>query len=120
MNEETNDMIPGDPGKDLPSSIREHLRTIMADRDLGQFREQLPPGFLLDASEGLDQLNDPKQLESVLQQLNKEMNQHLTHIKTKRLKRSIGNLNWTYWAVIIIILLTVISFVVIRMHLKNA
>ena len=119
MAEEINDMVPTDPEKKLPSSLDLHLRNIMQDNELNRFREQLPEEFLSDASEGLDQLNDTKQLESVLQQLNQQMQQHLKHKKIRKRSHYIGNLSWTYWAIIVIFLLTIIGFIVIRMLLHH-
>ena len=118
MAEEINDTIPGDPEKKLPASLQVHLRSIIPEKDLDRFREQLPEEFLSDASEGLDQVKDKKQLENVLQHLNQQMQQHLTHKKTHKGRRSIGYPGLTYWAVIIIILLIVVAFIVIRMLLK--
>ena len=115
MKEEKNDINPGD--NKLPSSLDSHLRAIMADKDLNRFREQLPAEFLSDASEGLAQLNDTKQLESVLDQLNKQMHHRLSHKKTHKKRRSIDELSWTYWAIIIILLLTIVGYVVVRMLL---
>ncbi len=80
----SNDMIPGDPEKKLPASLDIHLRTLLQEMDQNRFREQLPVEFLSDASEGLDQVKDAKHLESVLQKLNQQMHQHLTHKKRKR------------------------------------
>ena len=68
MSEEINDM--NHPEKKLPDSLDDHLRTMMAEKELNRFREQLPAEFLSDASEGLNQLKDTKQLESVLRNLN--------------------------------------------------
>jgi hypothetical protein len=119
MNEESNHMIPGDAETKLTDSLDIRLRAMLNEMYQKPSIEKLPAEFLADASEGLHQVKDEKELATVIQKLNKEMHQHLTHVKTKRLKKSIGNLNWTYWAVILIILLTIISFIVIRMQLKN-
>jgi hypothetical protein len=119
MAEEFNDMIPADPEKKLPTPLDVHLRSIIPEKDLDRFREQLPAEFLSDASEGLDRVKDKKQLENVLQHLNQQMQQHLTHKKTLKKRRSIGYPGWTYWAVMIIILFTIVAFVVIRMLLKH-
>jgi hypothetical protein len=119
MTEESNDMVPADPEKKLPASLDRHLRGIIPEKDLEQFREQLPAEFLSDASEGLSDLKDAKQLESVLQQLNYQMHQHLIHKKTHKKRRAIGDLSWAYWAIIIIFLLTIVGFVVIRMLLRH-
>jgi len=115
MTEEKDDMNPDE--KKLPVSLDNHLRAIMAEKDLNHFREQLPSEFLSDASEGLAQLKDSKQLESVLDQLNKQMHYQLSHKKTHTKRRSIGDLSWTYWAIIIVLLLTIVGFVVVRMLL---
>ncbi|HEV3222249.1 MAG TPA: hypothetical protein VGZ90_05190 [Puia sp.] len=119
MAEETNDNIPTDPEKKMPDALDIHLHAIMHEKDLNRFREQLPSEFLSDASEGLDHLNDSKQLESVLQQLNQQMHQHLKHKKVHKRIHYIGNLSWTYWAIITIFLLTIIGFIVIRMLLHR-
>lgn len=119
MTEETNDMIPADPGKNLPVSLETHLRGIIPETDLHQFREQLPSAFLTDASEGLQQLKDSNQLDIVLKQLNHLMHQQLTLNKTHNKKRAVGNLSWAYWAIIIILLLTFAGYVVIRLLLHH-
>ena len=117
MDEETNDMMP--PGKKLPASLDEHLRALLPEKDLHHFRDQLPPEFLSDASEGLNQIPATEKLESVLMQLNLEMHKHLGHKKTTKRKRSVGDLSWTYWAIIIVLLLTIAGFLVIRMLLRH-
>jgi hypothetical protein len=113
MSEEINDMSNSE--NKLPDSLDDHLRTIMAEKELKRFREQLPAEFLSDASEGLNQLKDTKQLESVLQNLNQQMHRQLVHKKLYKRKRTIGDLSWTYWAIIIILLLSIVGYVVVRM-----
>jgi hypothetical protein len=113
MSEEINDM--NNPENKLPESLDDHLRTMMGERELNRFREQLPAEFISDASEGLTQLKDTKQLESVLQNLNQQMHRQLAHKKVHKRKRSIGDLSWSYWAIIIILLLSIVGYVVVRM-----
>ncbi len=102
----------------LPESLDDHLRTMMAETELNRFRDQLPAEFLSDASEGLDQLKDSKQLESVLQNLNQQLHRHLTPKKVHKRKRSIGDLSWSYWAVIIILLVCIVGYVIVRMLIR--
>ena len=113
MSEEINDM--NNPENKLPDLLDVHLRTMMAERDLNRFREQLPAEFLSDASEGLNQLKDNKQLESVLQNLNQQMHRQLAHKKVHKRKSSIGDLSWSYWAIIIILLLSMVGYIIVRM-----
>ena len=117
MTEETNDMIP--PENELPASLHKHLRTILPEKELNSFREQLPAEFLSDASEGLGHLKDTRQLESVLQHLNKQMHNQLAHKKTKKRRPSIGDQSWSFWAIIVIFLLIFIGYIVIRMLLRH-
>lgn len=113
MNEEINDM--NNPEKKHSDSLDDHLRSMMVEKELTHFREQLPAEFLSDASEGLNQLNDTKQLESVLRNLNQQMHRQLVHKKVHKRKRAIGDLSWGYWAIIIILLLSIVGYVVVRM-----
>lgn len=119
MEKETNDNKPEDSEKKLPAQLDIHLRAIMQEADLKDFHKQLPAEFLSDASEGLHHVNDTKQLESVLQQLNQQMHQHLQHKKIHKRTHHIGNPSWTYWAIIIVLLLTIVGFIIIRMLLHR-
>jgi hypothetical protein len=119
MTEETNDMIPADPDKKLPAALDRHLRAMLPENELTRFREQLPEDFITDASEGLENLKDSNQLESVLKKLNQQMHHHLSHKKTNKTRRTEGVLPWTYWAIVIVLLFTIAGFVLIRMILKH-
>lgn len=119
MKDDTNDMTSGESKDHIPPSLDRQLRAIMQGEELNQFREQLPAAFLKDASEGLRQLKDDKQLENVLQHLNHEMRGHLAHKKRQRKRRNMGNMSWTYWAILIILLLTIVGFILVRMVLKH-
>ena len=119
MNEETHDMNPGDQGKKLPPSLDKHLRTILPEDDLNQFRDQLPEAFLKDASEGLNQVHDNNQLDSILKKLNQQMRQQLSHKKKKTGRKSIGDMSWIYWTIVVILLLIICAFLVIRMQLHH-
>jgi hypothetical protein len=119
MTDETNDMIPKDPDNKISELLDIHLLPIMQEKDLKGFREQLPLDFIEDASEGLDLLKNKGQLESDLKQLNRQMHQQLHNKKIRKRNHSIGNLSWTYWAIIVVFLLTITGFIVIRMLLRH-
>jgi hypothetical protein len=98
---------------------KDDMKPFDRGKELNKFRDQLPAEFLSDASEGLNQVQDDQQLKTVLQQLNQHMHQQLGHKKTYYTRKGIGDLSWTYWAIIIILLLTIVAFVVVRMILKH-
>ncbi len=118
--DETNDMTPTDPEKDISAALESHLRPLMQEKDLKNFREQLPVEFVKDASEGLDLLKNKAQLESVLRKLNQQLHHQVKHKVIRKKSRAIGNFTLTYWAIIITILLSVAAFIVIRMALHKA
>jgi hypothetical protein len=113
MSEKINDM--DHPENRLPDTLDDHLRRMMAETELNRFRQQLPAEFLSDASEGLSQLKDTNQLESVMRNLNAQMHRQLAHKKVHKRKGSIGDMSWTYWAIIIILLLCIVGYVIVRM-----
>ena len=98
---------------------KDDMKPFDRGKELNKFGDQLPAEFLSDASEGLNLVQDDQQLETVLQQLNLHMHQQLAPKKTHRTRKGIGDLSWTYWAIVFILLLTIAAFVVIRMFLKK-
>jgi hypothetical protein len=119
MSEESNDMNPADQGKKLPASLDRQLRALLPERELDHFRDQLPEEFLKDASEGLDQVHDSSQIDGILKKLNHQMRQQLVSKKKKTGRKSIGNMSWIYWAIVIVLLLIICAFLVIRMQLHH-
>ncbi len=116
MTENSNDKRPS--GKKLPVPLDQHLRTLLEEKDLGRFHDQLPEGFISDAAEGLKDLPDSEQLDSVLNQLNHDMHRQLGNKKAKRKRRSIADMSWTYWTIIIILILAVLGYFIISLKLK--
>ena len=116
MTEDSNDK--GFSRKKLPVQQNEQLRSLLEDKVLGRFREQLPEDFISDAAEGLKDLPDTQQLESVLKQLNQDLHKQLGNKKSIRKRRSIADMSWTYWAIIIILLLAILGYLLISLKLK--
>lgn len=106
-------------GKKLPLPLDKQLRTLLPEKELNHFREQLPDEFLNDASEGLKQVQDGHQLDDILKKLNHQMHQQLVSGKKKRGKKSIGDPGWSYWAIIIILVLCISAFLIIRLLLSR-
>jgi hypothetical protein len=90
MDEETNDIKSGDQGEKLPASAGQ-LSNFMTKKELDLFRRQLPEAFLEDASEGLNQVQDRTQLDTVLKQLNHQLHQQLKSRKKHMGRRAPGD-----------------------------
>ncbi|MGG9971640.1 hypothetical protein ACQ33O_07580 [Ferruginibacter sp. SUN002] len=75
--------------------------------------------FMNDAVEGLQQIENKHQLQAYTEQLNKELKKHLDKNKNRKDKRKWKDQPYTYYAVILIILLIIISYLVIKQFLKG-
>jgi hypothetical protein len=117
MTDEKNDMIP--PEKNPASSFDNRLRELLPGKELDDFKKQLPPEFISDAEEGLGKISDSRQLDSVLKKLNQHMHHQLSVKKQKKKSNEIGNLNWSYWAILIILILIFACYLVIRQLLHR-
>jgi hypothetical protein len=118
MSEEKYDTNSEGSKQELPPSLDKRLRGLLQEKELAHFRSQLPEAFLNDASEGLDQIADDPQLDGILNKMNHQMRQHL-HKKKKSERKPVGEFEWSYWAIIIILLLCIVAFLVIRLLLQH-
>jgi signal recognition particle GTPase len=73
--------------------------------------------FLNDAIEGLEKIKEPGKLQTYVDQLNKELHNHLERKKLRREKRRLKENPWIYFAIIFILLLSIIAYIVIRQYL---
>ena len=95
----------------------EQLRA--ANTDKINSGDHLPDEFLTDAKEGLTDFESSEQLNVVLKQINHQMHQQLKTKKPHKLHRKVWDLTWTYWTIVIILILTITAFMVIRLFLKK-
>ncbi len=70
--------------------------------------------FLSDAVEGLQRLEGKKNMQVYVDELNASMQKSLAKKKARRLRRRLQDQNWTYLAIILIIVLCVLAYIVIR------
>jgi hypothetical protein len=72
--------------------------------------------FVNDAVEGLQAISSKQKLDDYVNQLNKNLHQHLISKKQIKNKRKIKYLLWIIVAVIIILLLCILTYIVIKMQ----
>ena len=109
-------MKPEDKNK-LDLLTLEQLRA--ANPDQSNSGERLPAEFLTDAKDGLRDVESSEQLNAVLKQINHQMHQQLKNKKPHKLHRKVWDLTWTYWTIIILLILTITALMVIRLYLKK-
>lgn len=70
--------------------------------------------FENEAVEGLQQVHGKKNIESYVDQLNKDLNKYISKKKERRLKRKVQEAPWIYVAILLILTLVVLGYVVIK------
>jgi anti-sigma factor RsiW len=86
----------------LSASESHELEALMAEND-----------FLNDALEGLQQVKDKKNLEGMVDVLNNDLHKKLNQKKNRKDKRKIKELTWIYYAIVLILLFIILTWVVI-------
>jgi hypothetical protein len=72
-----------------------------------------------DAVEGLEHLKNKKNLQSYVDQMNKNLHSQLAQKKQQQQKRKLKDYPWVYFAIILILLLCIIAYVVIRKSIHS-
>jgi anti-sigma factor RsiW len=75
--------------------------------------------FLNDAVEGLQRLEGKSNVQGYVDQMNAAMQKSLAKKKARRLRRRLKDQNWTYIAIILVIVLCVLGYIVIRKALHS-
>ena len=75
--------------------------------------------FLNDAIEGLQKIENKKDVKEYLDQLNADLQKQTAKIKTRKEKRKLKDQPYTYFTIILILVLLVLSFFVIRKYIEE-
>jgi hypothetical protein len=87
----------------LPEEKRHEVEKILLDND-----------FAEDALEGLQQFDDKKQINFLVEQLNADLRHKLEKKKQRREKLRIKEQPWLYISALIILLLIIIGYIIVR------
>ncbi len=75
--------------------------------------------FADEAMEGLSQFKNKKDINRLVEQLNRDLKDKISRKKQRREKMQLKDQPWLYISIIIFLLLIIISYVVIRKHLLS-
>ncbi|MBA3675198.1 MAG: hypothetical protein H0W75_09660 [Chitinophagaceae bacterium] len=75
--------------------------------------------FVNDAVEGLEEVKNKKDLLLFVEQLNTTLHKQLEKKKKRKQKRALKDQPWLYLAIILLLLLSIISYIVIKKYLEN-
>lgn len=95
--------------------LLQYLNQHLNATDAHEVEKQLTDDpFLNDAMDGLQQIKSKKNLPLTIQQLNTGLKQQIKKSKRKRFKALKTQDSWVYYAIILLLLLGIISYLVIR------
>lgn len=77
-------------------------------------RSMAENAFLNDAVEGLQRMDNKKDVQAYVDELNATLHKSVAKKKLRRQKRQLKETPWSYLAILLVILLCVIAYVIIR------
>jgi hypothetical protein len=92
--------------KKLPAAEAHEVEKQMAGDD-----------FMNDAVEGLENFKNKKDLSLVVEQLNRDLKKQLDKKKKHKEKRRLRDQPWLYFAIVLLLILVVISYVLVKKFL---
>jgi uncharacterized protein YutE (UPF0331/DUF86 family) len=115
MNNDLKDIL-ANSNKDIDNQqLMDYLSKHISQADTHDLEKAMADDvFINDAVEGLQEIKPTKNLQLYVEQLNKDLQKQIEKNKTRRLKRRLKDQPYTYFAIILILLLMVICYIVIR------
>ncbi len=94
--------------------LMNYLKGKLSDEELHAIEKQMAGSeFVNDAVEGLQSFSADKKLNEYVQQLNKNLHEHINQKKQRKEKRKQKDFQWIIFAVIIILLLCILAYVIV-------
>ena len=115
MTEDIKNILPdGDDAMDN-SKLLHYLNDELNKADSHSVEKQMADDpFINDAVEGLQQFDQKKNMQGYVLELNQQLNQQLRKKHARRNKRRWKEQPWTYYSIILILLLLLICYLVIK------
>jgi hypothetical protein len=100
--------------------LLEYLNRKLSEQEQHDLEKHLNDDeFMSDAWDGLQQLNNQTDVPYLVQQLNTGLKKQLDKNKKNKRRPRLLNESWIYYTIILLLILATITFVVIKMYLKN-
>ena len=100
--------------------LLDYLNDALSETEKHEFeKEMVTSDMLNDVVEGLGKFKNKKDVNALVEQLNSNLKKQLQKKKSKKLKREIKNLNWLYFAIVMILIIILIAFIVIKNHIES-
>lgn len=108
--------ILSNSNKDIDNQkLMDYLAGTLPEQDKHEVERWMAENeFSNEAMEGLQQFKQPRDLQTYVDALHKDLNKHLDQKKKRREKRKIKEAPWVYLSMFIILLLIVLAYIVIK------
>ncbi|MFT3824285.1 MAG: hypothetical protein QM731_10205 [Chitinophagaceae bacterium] len=108
--------ILSNSNKDIDNQkLMDYLSGTLSDQDKHEVEAwMLENDFANDAIEGLEQVDNSRRLETLVDQLNRDLHNKLQQKNERKAKRKLKEYPWIYFAVILVLILVVLAFFVIH------
>ena len=115
MNDDLKDIL-SNLNKDIEQEkLLQYLNSGMTDKEQHDFEKDLNNDeFASDAVEGLEQMESTKDLKSMVEQMNMQLKAEIIKKNKRRKRRKPLEQPWTYYAILIVLLLAILTYIVIR------
>ena len=115
MNNDLKDIL-SNSNKDIDNQqLMDYLSHHISQADMHELEKSMAEDdFINDAVEGLQEIKPTKNLQIYVEQLNKDLQKQVIKNKSRRLKRGIKDQPYTYFAIILILLLVIIGYIVLK------
>lgn len=106
--------------KDIDNQkLMDYLSNKLSAEEKHSFEEQMIDSeFMTDAVEGLSNFEKQKDIELYARELNKNLKKKLEKKKSGRSKRQIKDMPWFFFAIILVLILAIVSFLLLRTFLS--
>lgn len=120
MNDDLKNIL-NNSNKDIDNQkLMDYLSRQLSKQDSHELEKMMADDeFINDAVEGLEQFNNVKKLPLSVEQLNRELQKQIAEKKGRKEKRRIKDQPWVYFAIILLLLLTIICYVIIKKHMND-
>jgi anti-sigma factor RsiW len=120
MNNDLKDIL-SNSNKDIDNQqLMDYLSNQLNKAESHEIEKQMADdAFMNDAVEGLQKIENKKDMQAYVEQLNDELHNQLAKNKIRKEKRKLKEQPFTYVTIIIILILVIVSFLVLRKYLET-
>ena len=120
MNNDLKDIL-SNSNKDIDNQqLMDYLSNQLSKKDSHAIEENMAEDeFMNDAIEGLQNIENKKTMQTYVEQLNSDLKKQITKSKNRKEKRRLKDQPFTYFTIILILILAVLGFIVLKKHLDS-